>query len=67
MTDNYLIRIYANKMENRIMFKIKTEFYLKLLTPETLKLLGSNKLKYWKHFKITKAVLVHCNDVSNYH
>ena len=54
-------------MENRIIFKIKTEFYLKLLTPETLKLLGSNKLKYWKHFKITKTVLIHCNDVSNYH
>ena len=32
-------------MENRITFKIKTGYYLKLLTPETIKLLGSTKSK----------------------
>ena len=32
---------YANKIENRVTFKIKTGYYLELLTPETMKLLGS--------------------------
>ena len=31
--------IYANKIENRITFEIDTRYYLKLLTPETMKLL----------------------------
>ena len=31
--------IYVNKIENRIIFKIKTGYYLKLLTPETMQLL----------------------------
>ena len=42
---NSSMRIYINKIENRIMFKIKTGYYLELLTPETLKLLGSTKSK----------------------
>ena len=37
--------IYVNKIENRITFKMKAEFYLELLTPETIKLLGSTKSK----------------------
>ena len=37
------MRIYVNKTENRITFKIKTGYYLQLLTPETMKLLGSTK------------------------
>ena len=32
-----------NKIENRIIFKIKTGYYFQLLTPETMKLLGSTK------------------------
>ena len=32
-------RIYVNKIEYRIMFKIKTGHDLELLTPETIKLL----------------------------
>ena len=43
--DNPSIRIYVNKIENRIMFKIKTRYHLELLIPETMKLLGSNKIK----------------------
>ena len=31
------IRMYINKMEDRIIFKIKTGCYLELLTPETMK------------------------------
>ena len=30
------MRIYLNKTENRITFKIKTGYYLELLTPETI-------------------------------
>ena len=41
VTGNSPIRIYENKIENRIIFKIKTGFYLELLTPETMKLSGS--------------------------
>ena len=36
-TINLSIIIYANNIENRITFKIKTGYYLKLLTPETMK------------------------------
>ena len=41
VTDNPSIIIYLNKIENRINFKIKTGYYLELLTPEMMKLLGS--------------------------
>ena len=32
------IRIYVNKVEDRITFKIKTGYYLQFLIPKTLKL-----------------------------
>ena len=38
-------QIYVNKTENRITFKIKDGYSLELLTPETMKLLGSTKKK----------------------
>ena len=65
--------IYVNKIENRITFKIKTEFYLELLTPETMKLLGSTKSNITKdrngetlsHLEIIEIVLLHCNIVNN--
>ena len=34
---NPSIRIYVNKIENRITFKIKNGYYLELLTSETMK------------------------------
>ena len=43
--DNPSRRIYVNKIENRITFKIKIGFYLELLKPETMKLLGSTENK----------------------
>ena len=46
--DNPSIRIYVNKIENRIIFKIKNGYYLKLLTPETKNLLGSTESKITK-------------------
>ena len=45
MIDNPEIRVYVNKIENRIKFKITTGHYLQLLTPETMKLVGSTKSK----------------------
>ena len=39
------IEIYVNKIENKITFKIKSGYYLELLTPETMKLLGSTESK----------------------
>ena len=38
-----LIKIFVKKIKNRIAFKIKTGYYLELLTPKTMKLLGSTK------------------------
>ena len=46
--DNPSIKIYINKIENRIKFKIKTGYYIELLTPETMKLLGSTDSKTTK-------------------
>ena len=71
-TDNPSITIYVNKIENRITFKIKTGHYLELLTPGTMKLLGSAKSKITKnendqnipHVEITEVVLMHCNIVN---
>ena len=62
-----------NKTQNRITFKIKNGYYLELLTPETMKLLGSTESKITKdkndenvpHIVIAELVLVHCNLVNN--
>ena len=43
--DSQSIRIYVNKIENGTTFKIKTGYYLELSTTETMKLLGSTKIK----------------------
>ena len=48
-TDNSAIRICVNKIENRITFKTKRGYYLELLTPETMKLLGGTKSKMVKN------------------
>ena len=37
--------MYRNKIENRITFKIKTGYHLKLLMPKTMKLPGSTEKK----------------------
>ena len=71
--DNPSIRMYINRTENRITFKIKNEYYLEPLTPETMKLLGSTESKITKdkngenvpHLEIVELVLVHCNLVNN--
>ena len=71
--DNPSNRMYINKIENRITFKIKNGYYLELLTPETMKLLGSTESKITKdknsenvpHLEVAELVLVHCNLVNN--
>ena len=62
-----------HKVENRITFKVKIGYYLELLIPETIKLLGSTKNKILKdengenvpHLEITEVKLVYCNIVNN--
>ena len=71
--DNPSVRLYLNKTDNRITFKIKTGYYFKLLTPETIKLLGSTENKITKdkngenvsHLEISEVALVHFNIVNN--
>ena len=71
--DNPSIRMYINRIENRIIFKIKNGYYLELLTPETMKLLGSTESKITKdkngenvpHLEVVELVLVHCSLVNN--
>ena len=71
--DNPSIRIYVNKIKNRITFKIKNGYYLVLLTPETMKMLGSTVSKITKdkngenvpHLEIVELILVHCNLLNN--
>ena len=71
--DDPSIKIYVNKIENRDTFKIKNRYYLELLTPETMKLPGSNESKITKvkngknipHLQIVELVLIHCNLVNN--
>ena len=53
------IRIYINKIENRVTFKIKTRYYLELLTSETKN--GENM----PYLEITEVVSIHCNVVNN--
>ena len=73
--DEPSVRIYVNKIENEITFKIKNGYSLDLLTPETMKLLGSNENKITEdksgenvpHLEITEVVLVHCNIVNNHY
>ena len=72
-TVNPSIRIYINETENRVTFKIKTRYYLELLTPEIMKLLGNTKSKITKdengenvpYLDITEVVLIDCNVVNN--
>ena len=53
LTENPPIQIYPNKTKNRIVFKIKSGYKLELLTPETMRLLGSTK-KMLMQIKIVK-------------
>ena len=70
---NSPVLIYANKISNRIVFKIKTGYKLELLSKETIKLLGSTKdtidadksSEKVPRLENVEVVLVHCNVVNN--
>ena len=69
------MQIYVNKIENRITFKIKSEYSLELVARKTMELLGSTTTKKTKdingenvpHLEITEMVLIHCNIAYNYY
>ena len=73
LTENPPVQIYPNEIKNRIAFEIKTGYKLELLTPETMKLLGSTKKDVDKDkngeivpkLESAEVVLVHCNLVKN--
>ena len=64
--------ININKIGNRTPFKLKTGCYLKLLTPENMKLLRSTKSKITKtengkngaHLDITQVILANFNIIN---
>ena len=71
--ENAPILIYANTINNRIVFKIKTGYKLELLSKETMKLLGSTKdiidsdknSENISRLENVELVLVHCSLVNN--
>ena len=73
MTENLPVQIYPNKTKKRIVFIIKTGYELELLSPETMKVLGSAKNDVDKDkdgedvpkIEPVEVILVHCNLVNN--
>ena len=67
--ENAPILIYANTINNIIVFKIKSRYKLELLSKETMKLLGSTKdiidadknSENVPRLENVEVVLVHCN------
>ena len=70
--ENAPILIYANTINNRIVFKIRSGYKLELLSKETMKLLGSTKniidsdknSENVPKLENVEVVLVHCNLVN---
>ena len=73
LTENSSVQIYPNKIKNRLVFRIKTGYKLELLTPETMKFLGSTKKVVDKDkngenvpkLESVEVVLIYCNLVRN--
>ena len=73
ISENAPILIYANTINNRIVFKLKTGYKLELLSKETMKLLGSTKntidadknSENIPKLENVEVVLVLCNLVNN--
>ena len=71
--DNPPVQIYVNKIKNRTVFKIKTDYKPELLSEETMQLLGSSKRDIDKHkdgellprLETVEVALVHCNVLNN--
>ena len=54
---NPSIWVCVNKIENRIIFRIKKEYYLELLIPETMKLFVSTKSKINKDKRVEMCLI----------
>ena len=73
LAENLPVQIYQNKIKNRIVFKIKNGYKVKLLTPETMRLLGSTKRGVDKDkddenvlkLESAEVALVQCNLTKN--
>ena len=67
------INVYINRINNKLVFKIKDGYKLELQTPETMKLIDStkkliDKTKNWKNVPslgVVEVVLFQCNLVYN--
>ena len=67
------IHVYINRINNRLVFKIKDGHKVELQTPETMKLFGSTKKLIGKtksgekvrSLEVVEVVLVQCNLVNN--
>ena len=73
LTENPPVQIYINRIKDRIVFKIKKGYKLELLSPETIKLLGSETKDIDQDkdgedvpkLESAEVVLVHCNLANN--
>ena len=69
----YWKSINENICKQNLKFKISTGYFLEILAPETMKLLGSTENKITKdkngknvpYFEITKVVLIHFDIFNN--
>ena len=73
LTTIRLIQVYINRINNRLLFKVKDGYKLELQKPRTMKLFGSTKKlidktkngKKIPSLEVAEVVLVHCNLVNN--
>ena len=73
LAENPTVQICPNKIKSRSVFQVKTGYKLELLSPETMKLLGSTKKDVDQDkdgedvpkLISVEIVLVHCNLVNN--
>ena len=73
--DSPSLKVYVNRIENRITFQSKNGYSLELLTSERMKLLGSTDSKMSKdkngenvpHLETIEVALVHYNIANNDH
>ena len=73
IADNSPVQIYVNKIKNTIVFKIKTDYKLELLSKETMQLLGGSRKDFDQNkngeivprLETVEVVLVQCNLVNN--
>ena len=73
LNDKPPVQIYVKIIQNRVTFKIKSWYYLELLTPKTMKLLRSTEEKITRvkndvnvsYLENTEVVLIHCNIINN--